>query len=488
MRLARLALVPLLLAGCVGPRPKPAAAAAIAIPAGWRTDLGPGGEIERDWWRAFGDAQLSYVVERALANNDDVALAVTRVQFARARLGLASARQSPNVTAEAGGARQRVVDPFGVGYDQWAGDAQITISYDLDLFGRLSSESAAARAELLATEAARDAVRLAVASDAARGYIALRALDARKTVLQDTLAQRAASLKVAQRRVEAGYDSRLELAQAEAEYDVTDEAIPPCELDIRQKEDAISELLGDNPSPIPRGMRLNEIVLPSTPAHVPAALLRRRPDIVAAEEEVVSADHSLDAARAAFMPDIQLGASLGLAVANSIVVNPTSVYSLGGSILAPIFDGGRLRAGQDMAAANVNHAAFAYRKAALGAFREVEDSLAAIQHAGELVDAVMARRDALAEALRIATNRYREGQAPYLDQIDAERGLLSGELGLVQARAERLAAFVTLYQALGGGWSADKGKFPPRRSVHQGSSFRREKRAHLHGHRVGVPT
>jgi multidrug efflux system outer membrane protein len=465
MRLARVALVLVLLVACAGPRPKPPASAAVSSPSGWRTDLGSGSEIQKDWWRAFGDPQLTRIVEKALVGNDDLALAATRVQFARARLGLARAEQLPNLTADGGGARQRIVDPFGDGYNQWAGGAELAISYDLDLFGRLRSLSAAARAELLATEAAHEGVRLAVLSEAARGYIDLRAFDARWAVLSETLAARDASVNVAWRRADTGYGSQLELAQARAEYHATKQLIPPCELAIREREDALSLILGDNPGPISRGLPLDGIASPPIPGRLPSVLLRRRPDIIAAEQRVVAADRSLDASRAAFLPDIQLGASLGLEAANSIVSNPTTVYSLGTSVTMPIFDGGHLRAGQDAAAANLNQAAFAYRRAALSAFREVEDSLAAIQRTSELVDAVVAQRDALAEALRIATNRYREGHSPYLDQIDAERSLLAAELNLIQARAEHLEAFVTLYQALGGGWIPDKDMLSPPRQA-----------------------
>jgi outer membrane protein TolC len=185
---------------------------------------------------------------------------------------------------------------------------------------------------------------------------------------------------------------------------------------------------------------------------LPADLLRRRPDIAQAERTLVAADRSLDSARAAFLPNLSLTGSAGV-VLSTALSNPVGVFSLGGSVLAPLFDGGRLRAQADAAAARRDQAAFGYRRAALNAFREVDDSLAGVLRTGEQETALAGQRDALAAALRNAANRYRAGYSSYLDQLDTQRGLLGAELALVQARADRLNAYVGLYQALGGGWS-----------------------------------
>jgi outer membrane protein TolC len=180
--------------------------------------------------------------------------------------------------------------------------------------------------------------------------------------------------------------------------------------------------------------------------------LRRRPDIAASEQQLAAADHALDAARDAFMPDFQLAATGGLVGSNLVPGSPFAIWSLGGSILAPIFSAGRLEAQQDAATARRDQAAFAYRRTALTAFKEVEDSLSAVQRNEEQVKALAAERDSEQHALVLATHRYREGYSPYLDQLDAERGLLSAQLSLVQARTDQLNAIVTLYQSLGGGW------------------------------------
>jgi NodT family efflux transporter outer membrane factor (OMF) lipoprotein len=315
----------------------------------------------------------------------------------------------------------------------------------------------ALRGPLRSSEAARDNVRLAVAATAASGYVTLRALDARLAVLRATLATRAGSLKVIRHRAEAGYSSQLDLAQAEADYQAAAELIPVSELAIAHQEDGLSVLLGANSRAIERGVELDRLALPTGPAAMPSALLRRRPDIIAAEERVIAADHSLDSARAAFMPDVQLSASRGLVASNLFDSSPLWIFAVGGSLLAPIMDNGRLQAQQEAVAAKRDLAAFAYRKAALVAFQEVEGGLASVQRMNEEEAALVAHRDVLSRTLTSATSRYRAGYSPYLDQLDAERDLLAVQLALVRNREARLNALVSLYQALGGGWLGPDG-------------------------------
>jgi outer membrane protein, multidrug efflux system len=445
----------LLLAACAGPRPGSPPAATVVPPSDWRTVRGAlAAEVSTTWWQAFDDPVLTGIVDTALANNIDIALAAQRVAEARGQFHLAQARTLPDVVGAAGGGRDREINPgFGIPEYQNAYKGEISISYDLDLFGRLAYATDAARASLLSTEAARDNVRLAVTATAASGYVTLRGLDARLAVLRATLATRAGSLKIVRRRVEAGYSSQLDLAQAEADYQAAAQLIPASELALTRQENSLSVLLGANPRAIERGVALDQLALPTVPASVPSALLRRRPDIMAAEERLIAADRSLDSARAAFMPDVQLFASRGLVGSTLLAVsNPQWIFALGGSILAPIFDSGRLQAQQETVAAQRDQAAFAYRKAALTAFQEVEDGLAGVQRLDEEESTLAAHRNVLSRTLRLATSRYRSGYSPYLDQLDAERQLLSVELALVRSRADRLNALVGLYQALGGGW------------------------------------
>jgi multidrug efflux system outer membrane protein len=440
------------LAACAGPRPGPPPAASFTPPAIWRTTAGPAAPIAADWWQALGDPVLTGLIARALAANDDLAIAATRVEEARAGARLARAQLSPQIGGNGGTSAGQALSPFGTASDAVGAQPGVTISYDLDLFGRLRQAGRAAAAQALASEGARDTVRLAVVTGVATGYVTLRGLDARLAIARSTLAARAEALRIARRRFEVGYSSRLELRQAEADYRATEVLIPQAELAIRRQEDSLSLLLGDNPGPIPRGAALDRLTVPPVPGGLPADLLRRRPDLWQAEQTLVAADRSLDSARAALLPNVTLTGSAGV-VLSTALANPVGLFSLGGSVLAPLFDAGRVRAQADAAAARRDAAAFGYRRAALTAFREVEDSLAGVTRAGEQATVLEAQRTALAGALVNATERYRAGYSPYLEQLDAQRGLLSADLALVQARIDRLVAAVTLYQAMGGGWT-----------------------------------
>ena len=453
MRHGLVLLAALAAGGCIGPRPDAPPSAAVVPPPAWRSALGAGAPIRADWWQAFGDPALTALVERALANNPDIATAAARVEEARAQERLARAQLAPNVSGAAPVSEARALNAFGAAATNLGGQPAVSASYDLDLFGRLRSADAAARAQLLASEGARDAVRLAIASSVASGYITLRALDARLAVARETLASRAEALRIARRRATTGYTSNLELHQAEGEYHATEQIVPQTELAIARQENALSILAGDPPAAVARGVTLELLTRPAIPEGLPADLLRRRPDLFQAEQTLVAADHSLDSARAAMLPSVSLTGSAGL-VLSTALSDPVGVFSVGGSILGPIFDAGRTRAQADAAAARRDQAAFAYRKAALQAFREVEDGLVGVRRSGEQAVALTAQRDALAAALRNASNRYRAGYSSYLDQLDAQRGLLNAELTLVQAEADRLTAYVSLYQAMGGGWDA----------------------------------
>jgi len=442
------------LAGCIGPRPAPPAGVAVVPPPAWRTALGPGAPIRADWWNAFGDPVLAGLVARALANSPDLGSAAARVEEARAAVRLARAQQAPLVSAGVPLTDGQTVSPLGRPSDAIGAQPLVQASYDLDLFGRLRQASAAARAQALASEGARDTVRLAIASGVATGYITLRSLDQRLRVARDTLAARAEALRIARRRATTGYTSNLELRQAEGEYHAAEQLVPQAELLVTRQENALSVLIGDAPGPIARGLPIDRLLAPAIPDGLPADLLRRRPDLFQAEQTLVSTDRSLDSARAAMLPGVSLTGSAGV-VLSTALANPIGVFSVGGSILSPIFDAGRLRAQADAAAARRDAAAFAYRRTALTAFREVDDSLAGVLRSGQQATALAAQRAALAGALRNASNRYRAGYSSYIDQLDAQRGLLTAELTLIQAQADRLNAYVTLYQALGGGWSRE---------------------------------
>ncbi|QUT06238.1 efflux transporter outer membrane subunit [Sphingobium phenoxybenzoativorans] len=444
-----------LLGACAGPAVETADVAPVAPPSAWRTNAGPAAPLDKAWWQAFGDPALTALVEQALSHNPDIAIAGARVRDAKAQERLARAQLLPTLDASVGGVYSRTINAFGNAIDQETAQPQVLATWEVDLFGRLSDTRAAARSGWLASQAARDSVRLSVAGAAASGYITLLALDARLAVARQTLEARGEALRLARSRTDAGYSPKLELAQAEAEYQATAQIIPPLEQGVARQENALRTLTGDLPGPVARGTALAALTEPAIPDGLPSILLSRRPDIAQAEFQLAAADKSLAAARKRFLPRVPLTGSAGLAWSSLLPDDPLTLFSLGGSILTPIFEGGRLRAGAESAGAQRDVAAFAYRKAALTAFREVEDALAAAKHSDEQARILAAQRDALSQGFRYATNRYKAGYSPYLEQLDAQRGLLGAELALIQAQADALTARVALYQAMGGGWSAE---------------------------------
>lgn len=447
-------LLMLLLSGCAAGHVRPAPVAPVEAPAAWQTKPAVAAEVDRSWWQAFGDPALTALVERALANNSDIGIAAGRVREARANLLAARASLFPALDAGIAGGRSRSVGPFGTPEVQNFAQPQVQAAYELDLFGRLADQRMAARQAYLASEAARDTVRLAIASATASTYVTLLGLDLRLDIARKTLAAREISLQIARSRVSNGYSPRLELQQAQAEYDSTAAIIPQIELATARAGHALNLLTGDTPAAIGRGKTLDTLAQPPSAGSLPSELLRRRPDIAQAERQLAAADASLSAARKRFLPQLRLSASGGAAI-SSLLDDPLTLWQIGGSILAPIFQGGRLTAQAEAAAGQRDQAAFAYRRAVLTGFREVEDALAAVARLDEQAAFAVHQRDTLADALRLATNRYREGYSPYLEQLDAQRQLLAADLNLAQVRTDAFNARIQLYQALGGGWTPD---------------------------------
>ena len=447
--LALLATSALALSACAPALQDAPVGVAVAPPAQWRTQLGVTAPVEADWWNAFGDPQLTRLVEQARLNNPEVLVAAARVEEARATEQGSRGYLLPSVGAGIEGGIRREVSPLGRAQESVAAQPAFRASYELDLFGKNAARVDAAEAGVEANLAAEEAARLSVSAATASGYITLLALDARLAVLEATLDARAQALKFARDRAEVGYTSQLELRQAEAEYQATAQLIPQLKAQIARQENALSVLTGELPGAIRRGGTLAELATPAPPATLPSELLRRRPDIAAAEYRIAAADAQMRVARADFMPSINLGALAGAAVSD-LLADPIGIWSLGGSILAPIFQGGRLEAQLDGATARRDQAAWAYRSTVLNAFREVEDRMAVLSSLAEQEQALQAQQAAVADALRHARNRYRAGYTPYIEQVDAQRALLGVELSLVQVRADELTTLVGLYQATGG--------------------------------------
>lgn len=431
------------------PSPYPESAS-VSPPMTWQAAASGDHAVEPGWWRAFGDPALTAAVEAALVHNVDLAVAEARVREAEALARQARAGLFPTLDGSAGAQQARTLSALGQPSEAATGQVQLQVAYEVDLWGRVRNADAAARASLQASEFGRDARALSVASATARAYVTLLSLDAQLEIARSTLTSRDEALRLATRRADAGQTSRLELTQAESEQRAAARQIPALELAVRRQENAVRLLVGDMPGRVERG-RLEDLVLPAPSPGLPSALLSRRPDVAQAEAQLIATDASLASAQAALLPQVRLTGSLGELLVESL--DPTTVWSLGGSILAPLFDGGRLAAGAQAAASRRDQAAFGYRGVVLGAFSEVENALEGVTRLKRQAEEAQAQRAALQNALFHARNRYRAGYASYLEELDAQRGLFNVELGLVQLGESQLLNAVTLYQALGGGWT-----------------------------------
>jgi len=443
------AMFALMLSSCAPSLQDAPVGAAVSPPTQWRTPLGVTEPLEARWWENFGDSQLFRLVEQARRNNPDVRIAAARLEEARATERGSRGFLLPSLGAGVEGGIRRELNPLGLAQNLVAVQPAFNASYEVDLFGKNAARVDAAEAGVAASAADEEAVRLSITAATASGYITLLALDARLSVLEQTLDARGQALEFARDRAEVGYTSQLELRQAETEYQAAARLVPQLTAQIARQENAISVLTGDLPGGIERGGTLKDLQVPALPAILPSELLRRRPDIAAAEYRIAATDAMMRMARADFMPSLDLGAGAGIVVSD-LLADPIGVWSLGGSILAPIFQGGRLEAQLDGATAQRNQAAWAYRSTVINAFREVEDRMAVFASLAEQERALQAQQAAVADALRHSRNRYRAGYTPYIEQIDAQRALLGVELSLVQTKADELTTLVGLYQAVGG--------------------------------------
>lgn len=441
------------LAGCAPAwRPAPPLAS-VAAPDAWREPNPGSAGVDPAWWHGFGDPVLSALVEAALARNSDVLIAVARVDEARAQAELAEAARLPALNGAIGVQAGRALESTGIS-DSKVVQPSLQANWEIDLFGRIRTQIRAAALQYRASQAERDAAALAVAASTAQNYIALLALDEQLRITRETVASRAEALRLASDQARVGYISQLQLTQAQSEYQSVLQSIPELELATRRQENAVRVLAGELPGAVQRGKSFRDLVLPPVPAALPSQLLARRPDVVQRELLLAAADAGLALRRQAFLPQVTLTAQLGSIFIDALDYDPVSVWSVGGSVLAPLFSGGRLRAQYEASASARDQAAFAYRRTVLTAFSEVENALAGVPRLQEQVGHALQRREILTRSLGYARDRYRAGYASYLEELDAQRNLFQVELSLVTLQRTQIENLIGLYRALGGGWSA----------------------------------
>jgi multidrug efflux system outer membrane protein len=453
-----------LIAGCaVGPdyqRP------AVDLPSNWQDTPSQGVSATGDrWWTLYGDTVLDRLVDEALANNRDLELATARVDEARALLRVADSRFWPAVDAAAQADRSRssqrssIPLPPGTPLERTTYRAQLNVAYEVDLWGKLRRGSEAARANLLATEAARHTVRIALASEVARGYFALIALDSQVEATRRSLELRSDGLRLQQARHAAGLINDFVLRQLEAEVAAARAQLPPLENARAAQELALAVLAGRGPRAImegavARGEERGALAPPVVPEGLPSDLLLRRPDVIEAEQRMIAANARIGEARAALFPRVALSGYLGSESADlsDLFTGPARIWQLAFGLAQPIFQGGRLLGEVEAVQARERQALALYQKTLQEAFREVRTALITQTRARETFEAEGTRVAALTEALRLARIRYENGLLSQLEVLDAERNLLQAQLNRIDALRTQRAAVADVVRALGGGW------------------------------------
>jgi len=456
----RSALLLVLLAGCA--TPPPPQPPKVELPSAWKESAPRFAEDGR-WWLVYQDVELDKLVDEAIARNTDLLIAAARVDEARALVADARGAQLPTVDAEGTAQRQRISQRTGnafPGIPTRFSDyrATLNVSWEVDIFGRLRANASAARADLQASEAAREGVRLALAAQVAKSYFSLRALDEQVTVTQRNIGLREDALGLQRKRFQGGVISEYDLRQLEAEAASVRAQLPPLERQRDAEEAALTVLLGRSPQQILEAgvsrtslydESLHAAVLPSG---MPSELLLRRPDLVEAERSLAAANARVAAARADLFPSIVLTGTAGResAALSNLFTGPAGIWLFAASITQPIFAGGRLEARTEAARARERAALAQYQKAIQNAFSEVRTALSDQTRSRESYEAEAAREEALAQSLRLARLRYQNGIASQLDVIDAERGLLAARIARVEALRAQRAAIADLFRALGG--------------------------------------
>ena len=444
------------LAGCATQVEK--APSSLPIPTAWREQVGPSSTVEAEWWRAFGDENLNRLVTQSLRNNPDILIARSRVDQYRAQLRAAQGDNFPTLSAGVAATRERTLSSVtGQPYETAVFQGLLQANYDVDLWGARSSSIAASQASLEAQRAAASAAELTIASSVASGYLTLCALDEQLRVTEATLETRGNSLKLAQRQYETGYTSRLEWMQAASEYQSAKAQVPQLQHQIGQQENALSILVGMNPREIARRPEFTQISPQQMPNLLPSQLMNRRPDIVQAQRQLLAADASLESSKADLLPNLNLTATgtMQSSILHQLVDNPFRLWSIGGSVLAPLLNREALTAQVDVSMATRNQALYSYEKVVRNAFSEVNDAMDAIRQGEAQQEELQKQEKYVAEALRIASNRYQNGYASYLDELDTQRTLFSTQLNLVTVKNNLLLAQIDLYRALGGGWQVN---------------------------------
>jgi multidrug efflux system outer membrane protein len=455
-------LLLLLLAGCaIGPnyeRPS------TAVPGQFddaSNALSTNSLADLPWWEIFNDAALTNLIQIALTNNYDVAIAAARVEQARALAEQAHSQFFPQVGYDVNGYRGRnassgAANPAGGGATTSAFAATLNASWEIDLWGRVRRLNEAARAQFFASEEARRGVRLSLIAEVAQDYFQLLELDKELEIARQTTNSYGQSLALFNQRLGGGVASKLETDRAEGALADVAAIVPDLEQRIRIQENAIKVLLGQTAFDIPRGAPLSAQTLPpSVPAGLPAALLERRPDILQAEQQLRSANAQVGVTMGDFLPKIGLTALFGGASQelSKLTAPQSRLWSAGVDASGPIFQAGLLAGQYRQARAFWEENRLQYEQTVLQAFHEVSGQLYTRQKYDEARIQQARSVAAYQDAVQVATQRYVAGHAEYFEILDAEQQLFPDENALARTQLNQLLIIVNLYKSLGGGWN-----------------------------------
>ena len=470
MRLRAIAIVGAMLgAGCsVGPKYK--VPAAPVTPAwkeappetfketqGWKTAQPADAKLRSDWWAIFGDPELNSLESQVDVSNQNLKIAEARFREARALIQLNRSSLFPTVTAGVGiqsgyGTRNSTLSDAKRRYTSFV--LPVDLSYEVDAWGRVRHSVEAAREEAQATAADLETIRLSIHTELARDYFAMRSADAQKKLLDETVVAFEKALQLNRNRFEGGAASGSEVAQAETQLRAAQTQAIETGIQRTQFEHAIAVLIGKAPAEVSLSVRPLTGEPPLIPGALPSELLERRPDIAAAERRMAEANEVIGIARAAFFPSIFLGATAGFQSGSITdwLTWPNRLWAVGPSVLQTVFDAGRRRANTEAVTANYDALVASYREAALRAFQEVEDNLAALRILEEETKTQRAAVEAARRSVQISTNRYTGGLVTYLEVATTQTIALENERLAVDIERRRMDASVLLIKALGGGW------------------------------------
>jgi multidrug efflux system outer membrane protein len=450
----------LFLGGCVlGPsysRPE------VSVPAGWKEEpsLTQNLSLPEEWWTVFNDCALSALEAQAVAANQDLKRAVARVAEARGIARSSKSERYPGVSAGAAynwtrNSENRDASPLRRESDDFS--SSFDLGYEVDVWGRVRRAIETAQAELGATENDLRVVLLTLTADVAKNYQLLGTFGQERRVLEATIAMRREQVRLQQTRNRAGLINEVDVARANTELASAEAELQIVLRGIAQTEHALAVLCGQPPATFLAPISVGVEALPEIPAGLPAELLLRRPDVVAAEKRLEAANARIGVAKAAFFPTIRLTGSGGYASADlgSLVNWPSRFASVGPSISVPVFQGGRNKANLQAATSRYEQNVAMYRASVLNAFREVEDALSDLSALAAQAKAVERALNSARDTARLAEERYLRGLSSYLEVVDAQRTALQAERQEAQLQGQRVVSTILLAKSLGGGWKTN---------------------------------